>query len=489
MLQKTAYGTEIMERKINEHQCREGEKRTKISNMQCFFTTWKSSVGVGAYTVPYLFFKASPFIGFGVFTITVIVTCSTSLLMIDAHDNILSTVNPNKINKNTRRIKDDTVLLSYADTAGLTLGPLGYYLSFWSMVLGLMGSCTAYVIFLKQNLYTFIVQNHTEIELNQSWIPLCLFPLLVTTLFLRNMKRLSIINIVGILCLLIVVLILFIHSLQNDYTWSIINIKNTFFRLPTFNDLIISFGISSFCMEGLIFSCVPIYESMQHCNYDNYKRILISSQLCFVITYALFAVVSCLQYSAPNSVILLNFDNNSDLYCVLAYICCIQILCTYALVFYVVYILCEQSAFGLKYINNDVKQYAFRMFLILVIVVLATCVPQYAAFISFVGCVGNGATIFWIPSACYLMRYHKGFGIIWLNYVLCGKWKIARVDGVSCRTSESSSLHLYSIFREKQCDRAHQTGSVIGKYGAFTVIIGGVFCSVIGIYVSILQEI
>eukprot|EP01084_Bolivina_argentea_P066304 120855_1 len=234
-------------------------ERQQISNFYCFFTTWKSSVGAGAYAIPYLFYEASPLLGIVIFSLTVIVTCYTCLIMVDAHNAILSNQsNSNNIQytaKNAQKnriIHDDTVLISYADVAQTILGSLGYYLSFWSTVIGMWGSLTAYIIFLKQNLYTFIVDNHSNINFNQILIPIILFPLLSILLLFRNLKKLSIVNILGILSLLIVIIIVFIHSFQHEHIWSDKNIKDTFWRLPTFNSMIIAFGISSFCMEGLI---------------------------------------------------------------------------------------------------------------------------------------------------------------------------------------------------------------------------------------------
>ena len=193
---------------------------------------------------------------------------------------------------------------------------------------------------------------------------------------------------------------------------------------------------------------------------------------CFTATYSVFAMLSCLEYAKPKSSILLNFDQNSLFYSIVAYFCCLQILLTYPLVSYSYYILMEQSVLGSKYIDTSIKQYLFRICLIFTTVIVAMFVPQYGAFLSFLGCIGNAATIFWIPSACYLMRYHNGFGILWINCLLCGKCKI------------SSSLESYSVLVEEE-----NKVSVVGKYFALVVLVIGVLCSVVGMYISIRQEI
>ena len=455
----------------------------KISNLYCFFTTWKSSVGVGAYAVPYLFYEASPLIGLVIFSLTVIVTSYTSLLMIDMHDVILSnpsyTNNIQSINGKKRASVHDgnRVLLSYSDVAQIMLGPFGYYLSFFSIIIGMWGSCTAYIVFLKQNLYTFAIENHDNIHLNETLIPILLTPLLILLLLFKNIKKLSIINILGILSFVVIIVIVFVHSFQKQHIWTFSNIQSTFWRLPSFDSLVIAFGIASFCMEGLIVCSIPIYESMKHCNYKTYRWILTASMGCFTATYSVFAMLGCLEYTSPQSSILLNFDEHSIFYCIVAYFCCLQILLTYPLVSYSYYILCEQSVLGSKYINTSINQYMFRICLILSTVIVAMFIPQYGAFLSFLGCIGNAATIFWIPSACYLMRYHNGFGILWINCLLCGKCKI------------SSSVESYSILMDRDDDNDVSASSCIGKWIAVSVLSLGVLCSVVGMYISIRQEI
>merc|ERR1712129_141898 len=106
---------------------------------------------------------------------------------------------------------------------------------------------------------------------------------------------------------------------------------------------------------------------------------------------------------------------------------------------------------GNKWIDTSCKQYLFRICMILSTVVVAMFVPQYGAFLSFLGCIGNAATIFWLPSACYLMRYHDGFGVLWLNCFLCGNCKI------------KSSLSPYSLLNE---EAKTNEGSIVGKYMA-----------------------
>ena len=65
-------------------------QNSKITVVEAFCSSWKSSVGVGIYSMPYAFYQGSPLFGCLIFVTTVIVSVFTTSLMAELHDYLLN---------------------------------------------------------------------------------------------------------------------------------------------------------------------------------------------------------------------------------------------------------------------------------------------------------------------------------------------------------------------------------------------------------------
>ena len=349
-------------------------KQEFLLEFRTFISSWKSAVGVGAFSIPYTLYVGSPIIGIGLFIFVGCISVYNVNVIMKMHDIILASIKAGikqssklSINEETKeidpllgKVSNDNVFISYQQISQIFLGNIGYYLCFWSVFIALWGALVAYVSFLKINLNKFVFQMY-DIKLPSDIIPVLLMPVLIVLLLVfTDMKRMSFVNFFSLLTFIIVVFIMLVDSIINyEKYFSLSNIKNVFMTTPTWESFMTCFGLSSFLMEGYIGCCVPIYESLftPKLNYSviqnhynniespikQYKKISVFTMIVYTSTYILFGVLCILRWNEPSASILLNFNEKNIFDVIIVYFCCLEVLTTYPMVNYAIYISMEDT--------------------------------------------------------------------------------------------------------------------------------------------------
>ena len=194
---------------------------------------------------------------------------------------------------------------TYAKLGYRACGWIGVYVIDTSIIVTLLGVCVTYIITFAQ-----LMSSVFNISINNLIIVfcLCVYPISCS----ENIKRLSLVSILGMGCLLIsvaVILIYGFYSYNSDHL-----IKNSFalsYWPESVSGLLNFIGISTFCID----ICTPIFpieESLLN-KKEIYSSILIS--IIFVwSTYCIFGNLGAILYSNREmpieSNILLNLPND-----------------------------------------------------------------------------------------------------------------------------------------------------------------------------------
>ena len=93
----------------------------KITNIEAFFSSWKSSVGVGVYSMPYAFYQGSPIFGFLIFLITVLISTFTTSIMAQLRDYLIILIENIKNNSQNNESESPTSLTSNNASQSLIL--------------------------------------------------------------------------------------------------------------------------------------------------------------------------------------------------------------------------------------------------------------------------------------------------------------------------------------------------------------------------------
>jgi amino acid permease len=173
----------------------------------------------------------------------------------------------------------------------------------------------------------------------------------------------------------------------------------------------IGIGIASFCNEGIVVMSPTIEEGMKWKR--NYRSALICSVVSLTMIYLLFAISGyALYFKAKDGIqgaLSMNFEVTSlNRAAVVLY--AVQLVMTYALVYFVCYNEVETRYYSSRHIligseehKQQHKRFLVLRFLFMVLSgMIALLVPQFGDFLALLGSLGNSLSIYILPNMCYL---------------------------------------------------------------------------------------
>jgi amino acid permease len=384
-----------------------------IDWLKAVFTTVKCNWGIGMMAMPYLLLQS----GFGAGIILFILAMWLSWLAIVRlsdcrkilRERGLDTLSllTEKSDGARQQLLDDgeaVSLVNYSDIVRAVLGDFYGDASIVSILIAMYGSNIAYIVWIKENLAKFVGLQGFE------WVLIAFVPL--TLLVLRSdLEFLARVSVFGIICAVSFLSLLVYHTAED-------------LSMPQFNDIIqndasflslstlpIGIGIASFCNEGIVVMSPTIEEGMKWKR--NYRSALLASVISLTLIYLLFAICGyALYFHASDGIqgaLSMNFEvTNLNRAAVILY--ALQLIMTYALVYFVCYNEVENRYYSSRHIltGSDEHKERHKHFLVLRVLfmllsgVIALLVPQFGDFLALLGSLGNSLSIYILPNLCYL---------------------------------------------------------------------------------------
>ena len=211
-------------------------KATKCLSVEPFLNLLKSSLGAGLLGFPFGFRKAG---WLGGIISCLVLSCITGFGM---HCLILTRQNIAPVVKKSPKYSQREYL-EFIDIAYLASGTWARRAAWWGVVIGQLGVCTSYAIFIANNLHSSIFPKN----ISRSVVVLCTYPLLLALSFIKTLKKLLPVAVLGLILLLAGIVLIFAYGFSKQNKPRFPN------KLPMIDasGLIIMCGISTFAMESI----------------------------------------------------------------------------------------------------------------------------------------------------------------------------------------------------------------------------------------------
>ena len=207
----------------------------KVSFGGTFLNLLKSSLGAGLLGFPFGFRKAG---WLGGIISCLVLSCITGFGM---HCLILTRQNISPVVKKSPKYSQREYL-EFIDIAFLASGTWARRAAWWGVVVGQLGVCTSYAIFIANNLHSSIFPKN----ISRNVVVLSMYPLLLALSFIKTPKKLLPVAALGLILLVVGIVLIFAYgfSKQNKPPF-----PNT---LPMIDvSGLIMCGISTFAMESI----------------------------------------------------------------------------------------------------------------------------------------------------------------------------------------------------------------------------------------------
>uniref|UniRef100_A0ACD5YJ65 Uncharacterized protein n=1 Tax=Avena sativa TaxID=4498 RepID=A0ACD5YJ65_AVESA len=367
----------------------EGSGRGGATWAQTLGNVVVSIVGTGVLGLPYAFRTAGWLAGSLGVAAAGCAVLYCMLLLVDCR---------NKLEEEESEEPSD-VHYTYGDLGEKCFGRIGRCLTEVLIFLSQAGGSVAYLIFIAQNLNSMLPQFMSP----DGFIFAILLPMQIALSFVRSLSSLSPFSIFADVCNVLAMAIVIKEDVRLfDHPFADRSAFNGLWAIP------FSFGVALFCFEG--FSMTLALEASM-AERKKFRWVLSQAIVCIMFVYGCFGVCGYLAYGeATKDIITLNLPNSWSSSAVKVGLC-IALAFTFPVMMHPIHEIFEarirSSGCLPKLSHNAVAAnwlalHSSRVAVVIVLAVVASSVPAFGSFISFVGSTVCALLAFVLPTAFHL---------------------------------------------------------------------------------------
>ncbi|XP_066393556.1 amino acid transporter ANT1-like [Miscanthus floridulus] len=288
---------------------------------------------------------------------------------------------------------------TYGDLGDRCFGTIGRCLTEILVLVSQAGGSVAYLIFIGQNLHS----TFSQLMSPAGFIFAILLPLQIALSFIRSLSSLSPFSIFADVCNVLAMAIVIKEDLQLfDHPFSNRSAFNGLWAVP------FTFGVAVFCFEG--FSMTLALEASM-AERRKFRWVLSQAVASIITVYVCFGVCGYLAYGeATKDIITLNLPNNWSSAAVKVGLC-IALAFTFPVMMHPIHEIVEtrfrSNGCFQKLCTNVggaewIGLHSSRILVVTVLTVVASYIPAFGSFISFVGSTMCALLSFVLPALFHL---------------------------------------------------------------------------------------
>ncbi|KAJ4753035.1 Amino acid transporter ANT1 [Rhynchospora pubera] len=375
----------------------EGSRRPRgtATSAQTLCNIIVSIVGTGVLGLPYAFRVAGWVAGSLGVAIAGLTTFYCMLLLIECRD---------KIEEEETEAESENHH-TYGDLGGKAFGPTGQYLTELLVLVSQAGGSVAYLVFIGQNL------NSVFSSPPSLFIFALLLPLEIVLSFIQSLSSLAPFSMFADVCNVLAMAIVIKEDLQLfDHPFSR-NAFNGLWGLPFVG------GVAVFCFEGF---CMTLALEASMAERRKFRWVLGQAFVAITFTYVFFGIFGYLAYGdETRDIITLNLPNNWSAAAVKLGLC-IALTFTFPIMMHPIHEIVEaklQSNLFFQKICNSCRAAEYvsvqiaRALVVALLSLVASLIPGFGSFISFVGSTVCALLSFVLPAVFHLTFLGSSIGL------------------------------------------------------------------------------
>ncbi|KAF7001487.1 hypothetical protein CFC21_017152 [Triticum aestivum] len=346
-----------------------------------------SIVGTGVLGLPYAFRAAGWVAGSLGVAAAGFATLYCMLLLVDCKDKL------------QEEETDEPKNYTYGDFGEKCFGTIGRCLTEILILISQAGGSVAYLVFIGENLHSVFSQSMSP----AGFIFAVLLPVQIALSFILSLSSLSPFSIFADVCNVLAAAVVIRKDLQL--------IDHPFANRSAFNGVLaipFAFGVAVFCFEG--FSMTLALESSM-AERRKFRWVLSQAVVGIIVVYACFGVCGYLAYGeATKDIITLNLPNSWSSAAVKVGLC-IALAFTFPVMMHPIHEIVEtrlRSSGCFQKLSHGVPGaewlglHSSRIIMVTILTVMASCIPAFGSFVSFVGCTVCALLSFVLPTFFHL---------------------------------------------------------------------------------------
>eukprot|EP00892_Ulva_mutabilis_P009273 jgi/Ulvmu1/6718/UM030_0051.1 len=341
-----------------------------------------SFLGAGILTLPYAFKESGLLLGGGFLTVLALLAYYCILLLVDC-----------------KKVVEHKGAVTYSEVAEHALGPVGKTVVEVQLVLSQAGFCIAYLIFIYKTLTPFL-------PLSATTIVVILLPFQVALAMLRDTAALASFSLLADCAHVIGIVVVLKDDVEN-YSQAHESVVAS--RGPA--ALPFLFGVVIYCYEG-ISMILPIQDAMK--DKAKFRGTLTFGFTMISFIFLIFGAVGyCAFGDGTADMITDNLPDGWTTYTVKLALC-LALFFTFPMMMVPVYEVLEQGLARTAWFETSVAPArrwmvvrVLRTLVVLLLGLIARCVPGFELFVSFIGSLCCAPLAFIIPATCHLVL-HQG---------------------------------------------------------------------------------
>lgn len=288
---------------------------------------------------------------------------------------------------------------TYGDLGQKCFGTIGRCLTEILILVAQAGGSVAYLIFIGQNLHSVF----SQLMAPAGFIFAILLPVQIALSFIRSLSSLSPFSIFADACNVLAMAIVIKEDLQLfDHPFANRSAFNGVWAIP------FTFGVAVFCFEG--FSMTLALEASM-AEKRKFRWVLSQAVVGIIVVYAFFGVCGYLAYGeATKDIITLNLPNSWSSAAVKVGLC-IALAFTFPVMMHPIHEIVEvrfRSSGCFQKLSHNIRGaewlglHSSRIIVVTILAVVASFIPAFGSFISFVGSTVCALLSFVLPTLFHL---------------------------------------------------------------------------------------
>jgi len=334
-------------------------------------------------------------------------------------------------NNSKRRSHQTTHSINYSDIGFAAFGFTGRAIVDFALLTSQIGFCCAYLIFISENLSTYL----PSVEKNQ-WLFFLLPPLFLLTL-IKDLSKFAIFSLFAQVSNIFAFTVVYWFDFQHLHLAQVHPKEFSLEGFPYY------FSVAIYCFEGagMILS---LEESIAEDLRPNFKKFFVSTIIGITTLYITFGAAGYLSYGPETrDIITLNLPMDGGFnFAILVKSClCISLFFTYPIMLFPVFSILEKK---LQIPSSSMKAVLLRLFTVLLTGLIVVRVPNFGQLMALVGASCCTLLAFIMPALMHLVLFRHddkdGGNSKTLDYVLVVIGVIGAVIGTYDAAVNGSSM-------------------------------------------------
>jgi len=287
--------------------------------------------------------------------------------------------------------------ITYSDIGFAAFGLTGRAIVDFALLTSQIGFCCAYLIFISENLSTYL----PSVEKNH-WLLLLLPPLFFLTL-IKDLSKFAVFSLFAQVSNIFAFTVVYWFDFQHLH---LAQVQPKEFSLDGFPYY---FSVAIYCFEGagMILS---LEESIAEDLRPKFKKFFVSTIVGITTLYITFGAAGYLSYGPETrDIITLNLPNNGGFnFSILVKSClCVSLFFTYPIMLFPVFSILEKK---MTIATSGVKSKVLRLFVVLLTGIIVVRVPNFGQLMALVGASCCTLLAFIMPALMHLVLFRHDTG-------------------------------------------------------------------------------